>query len=130
MICWYPLFVLLSHRKQINDLHYTSTIYYSAMMAILIIERFLKDLIERFLSEKVNLLKYFRIFLKLWVFLFYSEAATQRCCKEKLFWKKQLYWNHTLAWVFSCKFAAYFQNTYFPKNTSGWLLLYILQCVC
>ena len=23
----------------------------------------------------------------------------------------QLYWNHTLAWVFSCKFAAYFQNT-------------------
>ena len=25
---------------------------------------------------------------------------------------KQLYWNHTLAWVFSCKFAAYFQNTF------------------
>ena len=24
----------------------------------------------------------------------------------------QLYWNHTLAWVFSCKFAAYFQNTF------------------
>ena len=23
----------------------------------------------------------------------------------------QLYWNHTLAFVFSCKFAAYFQNT-------------------
>ena len=22
-----------------------------------------------------------------------------------------LYWNHTLAWVFFCKFAAYFQNT-------------------
>ena len=128
MICSYPLFVLLSHRKQINDLHYTSTIYCSAMMAILIIKRFLKDLIERFLSEKVNIRKYFRIFLKLWVFLFYSEAATQGCCKEKLFWKKQLYWNHTL--VFSCKFAAYFQNTYFPKNTSGWLLLDILQCVC
>ena len=34
----------------------------------------------------------------------------------------QLYWNHTSAWVFSCKFAAYFQNT-FPKNTSGGLLL-------
>ena len=32
---------------------------------------------------------------------------------------KQLYRNHTLAWVFSCKFAAYFQNT------SGELLLYI-----
>ena len=24
----------------------------------------------------------------------------------------QLYWNHTSAWVFSCKFAAYFQNTF------------------
>ena len=34
----------------------------------------------------------------------------------------QLYWNHTTAWVFSCKFAAYCQNT-FLRNTSGWLLL-------
>ena len=25
----------------------------------------------------------------------------------------QLYWNHTLAWVFSCKYAAYFQNTFY-----------------
>ena len=24
----------------------------------------------------------------------------------------QLYWNRTSAWVFSCKFAAYFQNTF------------------
>ena len=24
----------------------------------------------------------------------------------------QLYWNHTSAWVFSCKFAAYFQDTF------------------
>ena len=31
----------------------------------------------------------------------------------------QLYWNHTSAWVFSSKFAVYFQNT------SGWLLLKI-----
>ena len=23
------------------------------------------------------------------------------------------YWNHTLAWVFSCEFAAYFQNNFF-----------------
>ena len=33
----------------------------------------------------------------------------------------QLYLHLTLAWVFSCKFAAYFQNTY--KNTSGEMLL-------
>ena len=25
---------------------------------------------------------------------------------------RQLYWNHASAWVFSCKFAAYFQNTF------------------
>ena len=24
----------------------------------------------------------------------------------------QLYWSHTLAWVFSCKFAAYLRNTF------------------
>ena len=35
---------------------------------------------------------------------------------------KQLYRNHTSAWVFSCKFAAYFQKP-FSRNTSWWLLL-------
>ena len=25
---------------------------------------------------------------------------------------KQLYWNHSLAWVLSCKFAAYSQQTF------------------
>ena len=37
---------------------------------------------------------------------------------------KHLYWNCTSAWVFSCHFAAYFQNT-FSLNTYGWLLLFI-----
>ena len=40
----------------------------------------------------------------------------------------KLLWNHASAWVFSCKFAAYYQNTFF-KNTSGRLLLNIFQ-VC
>ena len=35
----------------------------------------------------------------------------------------QLYWNRTSAWVFSCKYAAYFQNTFSLENiwrvTSG-----------
>ena len=26
---------------------------------------------------------------------------------------KQLYWNHTSVWLFSCKFAVYFENTFF-----------------
>ena len=29
---------------------------------------------------------------------------------------KQLYWNCTSAWVFSRKFAAYFQNTFFEEH--------------
>ena len=28
----------------------------------------------------------------------------------------QLYWNHTLTWVFSCKFAAYFQSTFSSEH--------------
>ena len=29
---------------------------------------------------------------------------------------KQLYWNRTSAWVFSCKFAAYFQNIFSQEH--------------
>ena len=29
---------------------------------------------------------------------------------------KQLYWNCTSAWVFFCKFAAYFQNTFLQEH--------------
>ena len=28
----------------------------------------------------------------------------------------QLYWNHTSAWLFSCKFAAFFQNIFFYEH--------------
>ena len=28
----------------------------------------------------------------------------------------QLYWNHTSTWLFSCKFAAYFQNTFSQEH--------------
>ena len=31
---------------------------------------------------------------------------------------KQLYWNHTSTWLFSCKFAAFFQNTFFMEQLS------------
>ena len=34
----------------------------------------------------------------------------------------QIYWNRTLAWVFSCKFAAFSEHL-FLKNTPGGLLL-------
>ena len=29
---------------------------------------------------------------------------------------KQFYWNHASVWVFSCKFAAYFQDTFFMRT--------------
>ena len=41
----------------------------------------------------------------------YRRAPMPKCDfnKDAL----QLYWNHTSAWVISCKFAAYFQNTFY-----------------
>ena len=58
-----------------------------------------------------------------------SEAATQGSSLKKVFWKYAaelqesthaevwinkvaLHWNRISAWVFSCKFAVYFQNTF------------------
>ena len=35
---------------------------------------------------------------------------TEHPCRSAICKAKQLYWNHTSAWVFSCKFAAYFQK--------------------
>ena len=40
----------------------------------------------------------------------HRRITMQRCDFTKV--TKQLYENHTLTWVFSCKFAAYFQNTF------------------
>ena len=35
-----------------------------------------------------------------------------------------IYWNSTLVWVFSCKHAAYFQNTFLLRTTlDGWFCL-------
>ena len=31
----------------------------------------------------------------------------------------QLYWNRTLAWMFSCKFTAYYQNTFLQVHLWG-----------
>ena len=39
-----------------------------------------------------------------------SKFTGEHSCRSVI--SKQLYWNHTSAWMFSCKFAAYFQNTY------------------
>ena len=50
--------------------------------------------------------------------VFLRKGILKICSK---FTREQLYWNHTSAWKFSCKSAAYFR-THSPKNTSGKLL--------
>ena len=48
----------------------------------------------------------------------YSKFTGKHPCRSVISVKlQQLYWNHTPAWVLSCRFAVYFQNT------SGRLLL-------
>ena len=49
----------------------------------------------------------------------------------------ELYWNHTLAWMFSCKFAAFFQNTFSEEhlwvaasNRCNLLSFHILLLMC
>ena len=58
------------------------------------------------------------------------NKKNKRCSFNKVFWKYvadllenthvevwfQQKWNHTSAWVFSCKFAAYFQNTLLKEH--------------
>ena len=39
-----------------------------------------------------------------------------KCDFNKVAKQLQLYWNRTSVWVFSCKFAAYFQNTFFLRT--------------
>ena len=51
---------------------------------------------------------------------FTGEHPHRRVISVKLL---QRYWNHTSAWVFSYKFATYFQNTFFEEHISGRLLL-------
>ena len=69
-----------------------------------------------------------------------SEAAIKMCswerCSENIqqierrtpmLNAKQLFWNHTSAWVFSCQFAAYFQNTFFSKRPlDGYICYFFL----
>ena len=47
----------------------------------------------------------------------YRRTPTEKCEFRKVV--NQLYWNHTSAWVFSCKFAAYLQNSCFDEHLWG-----------
>ena len=41
----------------------------------------------------------------------YRRTSMPKCDFNKI--TKQLYWNHTSAWALFCRFAAYFQNTFY-----------------
>ena len=56
-----------------------------------------------------------KVFLRKGILKLCSKCTGEHPCGRAISIK--LLWNRTSAWVFSCKFAAYFQNS------SGWLLL-------
>ena len=58
--------------------------------------------------------------------MFWKYAAN---LQENTHVEVQLYWNHASAWVFSCKFATYFQNTFFLRTPlDGCFCLIFAQC--
>ena len=44
----------------------------------------------------------------------YRRTPMPKCDFNKI--ALHLYWNRTSAWVFSCKFAPYFQNTFSQEH--------------
>ena len=55
----------------------------------------------------------------------YRRAPMPKCDSNKV--AKELYWNRTLAWVFSCKFAAYFLEQLFLRTPLGGCFWNLLQ---
>ena len=55
----------------------------------------------------------------------YSRTPLRKFAFNKI--ALQLYWNRTSAWVFSCKFVTYFQNTFSTEHL--WTVSYdIIRC--
>ena len=59
----------------------------------------------------------------------YRRIPVPKCDLNKIV--LQLHWNRTSSWVFSCKFAAYFQNTFLQKHlcraASRMLILHLVK---
>ena len=69
----------------------------------------------------LQMCSYKRLFWKTW-----SKFTGYHPCSNVISIKWQLYWNHTLAWVFSCKFDAYFSEHLFigaPLESSPCMVL-------
>ena len=61
-------------------------------------------------SSEESLQRYFRNKCSENMQQIYKRTSMTRCDFKKV--AKQFYWNRTSAWVFSCKFAVYFQNKF------------------
>ena len=103
----------LSHREELARINFTSNKISIKNRNSFICPCHLKNSL---ISCGRKLLRYSYPFISINMRFTGTMAKVYRALME---W---FHWNHTSAWVLSCKFAAYFQNT-FLKNTSGWLLL-------
>ena len=58
------------------------------------------------------------VFLRKTVLKICNKFTGERPCRSAILACRscQLYWNRTSAWMFSCEFAAHFQNTFFKEN--------------
>ena len=52
------------------------------------------------------------VFLRKGLLKICSKFTAEHPFQNVILIKLQIYWNRTSAWVFSCKFAADFQNTF------------------
>ena len=107
--CWLPDWSLLNNivivfSRKLSKWHYKvlATLYPRTS------ER-LKPFLETLVNISINL--DFQIYYS-W---FKHEGLWCTNVEKRAIWvvpAQQLYWNHTFSWVYSCKFAAYFQGTF------------------
>ena len=57
-----------------------------------------------------------------------TNSFTNTCAIKRI--SLQLYWNHTSTWVFSYKFAAYFQKTFSKEHLWTAALNYLNDLLC
>ena len=129
--CSYPSSIFFSRNLSVSIKFVCYTVI-SLSSALIFMFSF--DIVPLFVIKSITVFQNVLLvakFLFLSICLKYRSRRPERCSLEKVFRKyaanwqentmpkydfnkvaKQLYWNHTSAWVFSFKVAAYFQNNF------------------
>ena len=121
----------LKHLNQINRDRFTKPATYNIQICILqpwsIVEKSFITHVTWFvdlpvLKNSVNKMKLCRrtnsrschleLFWRKVILKICVKFTGEHPCRSVISIKLQLHWNHTSTWVFSCKVAAYFQNTF------------------